>query len=710
VPAKAAIGLPIVDFSANVTQGTAPFDVLFSDNSSSATGWAWFFGDETYAEPWVEMNASSGWSPRMYHTAAAVPDGHIVLTGGWRDTQKTDTWVSADKGATWTLMNESAECSGRTGLSSAGMRDNSVILTGGDDDYYFMNDVWRSVNYGATWTLVNGSAGWSARESHSTVVLPDESNSIVLTGGWDGDTTNDTWRSMDGGATWTLMNVSSGWKARFSHCTVALADNSIVLMGGNTGHGKLQNDTWRSTDGGASWVLVNVSSGWEARARHTCVVMPDDSIVLMGGKISGSYANDAWRSMDGGATWMCINTSAVFWYRDGQTSVALPDGSIVLTGGDYWLNDTWRFMPAGSSAQNPSHAYTLPGTYQVSLQVTNALGFNSTRRTGYITVTPPAAPVANFTGTPTLGIVPLNVSFTDLSTNGPTAWNWSFGDGTFSSGRNPNHMYTASGTYTVSLNASNAGGCDIKTENGYVNVTNAPGRIGVVRNNNTWLLDASGNGTYGAGDLSYVFGKAGDVYVTGDWNTDGKTKIGVVRNSNTWLLDASGNGAYGAGDLTYVFGKAGDVFVTGDWNTDGKTEIGVVRNNNTWLLDASGNGAYGAGDLTYVFGKAGDVFVTGDWNTDGKTEIGVVRNNNTWLLDASGNGAYGAGDLTYVFGKAGDVFVTGDWNTDGKTEIGVVRNNNTWLLDASGNGAYGAGDLSYVFGKTSDTYVTGKWV
>lgn len=60
------------------------------------------------------------------------------------------------------------------------------------------------------------------------------------------------------------------------------------------------------------------------------------------------------------------------------------------------------------------------------------------------------------------------------------------------------------------------------------------------------------------------------------------------------MLDASGNGVYGAGDLTYIFGKAGDVFVTGDGNSDSKTEIGVVRNSNTWLLDASGNGAYGA--------------------------------------------------------------------------------------------------------------------
>jgi outer membrane protein assembly factor BamB len=239
--------------------------------------------------------------------------------------------------------------------------------------------------------------------------------------------------------------------------------------------------------------------------------------------------------------------------------------------------------------------------------------------------------------------------------------------------------------------------------------TGSSGRIGVVRSGTTWLLDRNGNGSYGAGDLTYSFGKAGDKPVTGDWNTDGRTETGVVRSNTTWLLDRSGDGKYGAGDLTYTFGKAGDVPVTGDWDGDGMTEIGVVRSNTTWLLDRSGDGKYGAGDLTYTFGKAGDVPVTGDWDHDGMTEIGVVRSGKTWLLDASGNGAYGAGDLTYNFGKAGDVPVTSDWDHDGMTEIGVVRSSTTWLLDASGNGAYGAGDYTYTFGKAGDKPVTGKW-
>jgi hypothetical protein len=210
-----------------------------------------------------------------------------------------------------------------------------------------------------------------------------------------------------------------------------------------------------------------------------------------------------------------------------------------------------------------------------------------------LTIVPP---VADYTGFPVTGIAPLNVAFTDLSKNFPSSWNWSFGDGSLdSSSPNPEHTYVLGGSYTVSLMVTNAAGSDSETKIHFINVTNATTEIGVVRNSNMWILDASGNGAFGPGDFQYTYGKAGDVYVTGDWNTDGKTEIGVVRNGNMWILDASGNGAFGPGDLQYTYGKAGDMYVTGDWNADGKTGIGVVRNGNMWILDASGNGAFGPG-------------------------------------------------------------------------------------------------------------------
>jgi PKD repeat protein len=83
-------------------------------------------------------------------------------------------------------------------------------------------------------------------------------------------------------------------------------------------------------------------------------------------------------------------------------------------------------------------------------------------------------PVADFSASPVSGAAPLAVSFTDLSTNAPTAWLWSFGDGTTSTERNPTHTYAAAGVYDVSLRASNAMGSNTKLRNDYVSVAPPP--------------------------------------------------------------------------------------------------------------------------------------------------------------------------------------------------------------------------------------------
>jgi len=63
------------------------------------------------------------------------------------------------------------------------------------------------------------------------------------------------------------------------------------------------------------------------------------------------------------------------------------------------------------------------------------------------------------------------VSFTDLTTNEPSSWNWNFGDGNTSTQQNPVHTYTSSGTYTVQLTATNAVGQGTQTSQNLVTVT-----------------------------------------------------------------------------------------------------------------------------------------------------------------------------------------------------------------------------------------------
>lgn len=393
---------PEAAFSGTPISGTAPLTVTFADESTdSPTGWAWFFGDESYTQAWTEETGDSQWSGRGGSSIAAMPDGSIILTGGISSLNytkeasiKNETWRSTDYGKTWTLQNAYSGWMPRYGHNSVVTPDGTIVLMGGQAGYEnvtMFNDTWQSADYGKTWTQVNTSSGWSARYYPASVAMPD--GSIVLMGGRDDSERlkNDVWQSDDFGTTWTLVNANPGWSERSAHTAVAMPDESIILMGG-WDDTSAQNDTWQSDDNGKTWSLVNVSSGWAARQAPVSVVMPDESILLIGGDTNDDhYLNDMWRSTDSGITWTLVNANTGWTPRVHPSGVAMPDGSIVLMCGwddDTIYNDTWRLRPAGSTDQNPTHTYTVAGTYPVTLQAFNADGY--TRTTRNITVTQPA--------------------------------------------------------------------------------------------------------------------------------------------------------------------------------------------------------------------------------------------------------------------------------------------------------------------------------
>jgi len=87
------------------------------------------------------------------------------------------------------------------------------------------------------------------------------------------------------------------------------------------------------------------------------------------------------------------------------------------------------------------------------------------------TVTPPPAPVADFTTSgPRSGLPPLTVAFVDRSTGDVTGWNWDFGDGGTATSQSPTHIYTLPGTYTVTLTVVNLTGDDSEVKTGYITV------------------------------------------------------------------------------------------------------------------------------------------------------------------------------------------------------------------------------------------------
>ena len=117
---------------------------------------------------------------------------------------------------------------------------------------------------------------------------------------------------------------------------------------------------------------------------------------------------------------------------------------------------SWTFGDGTTSAlQNPSHAYQTGGTFTVTLKASNAGGSGIVSKALTAKVAPP---VAAFNFSPSAPASGQAVLFKDTSTGKPTSWSWTFGDGTTSALQNPSHAYSAAGTFTVTLKASNAGG------------------------------------------------------------------------------------------------------------------------------------------------------------------------------------------------------------------------------------------------------------
>jgi hypothetical protein len=338
--------------------------------------------------------------------------------------------------------------------------------------------------------------------------------------------------------------------------------------------------------------------------------MPDGSIVLTGGQDFDGYdsgaKNDTWRSMDYGATWTQVNANAGWTVRDSHSSVVMPDRSIVLMGGNGgsggYKNDTWRLMPAGSSVlmdkigvfRNSTHLFYLD--YNGN-GVWNGASIDRQYNFG-ITGDIPVSGDWNSDGKTEIGVFRNSTHLFYLDYNGNGAWNGASVDRQYNFG------------ISGDIPATGDWNADGRTE------------IGVFRNStHLFYLDYNGNGAWNGAsiDKSYNFGITGDTPISGDWNADFITEIGVFRNStHLFYLDYNGNGVWNGAvtDRQYNFGISGDIPVTGDWNSDGRSEIGVFRNStHLFYLDYNGNSMWNGAsiDRQYNFGITGDKPVTGKW-------------------------------------------------------------------------------------------------
>jgi gliding motility-associated-like protein len=142
------------------------------------------------------------------------------------------------------------------------------------------------------------------------------------------------------------------------------------------------------------------------------------------------------------------------------------------------LTYEWDFGGLGTSTQqNPEFLFTIPGSYDIELVVTNGTDYDTLTRENYIVYF--NSPNADFSSpSDLLGCLPLTVDFTDGSTPGDgdiTSWSWFFGDGSESEETNATYTYTTAGDFDVILEVQDENGCqDIMEKEEFVSVKNPP--------------------------------------------------------------------------------------------------------------------------------------------------------------------------------------------------------------------------------------------
>lgn len=139
----------------------------------------------------------------------------------------------------------------------------------------------------------------------------------------------------------------------------------------------------------------------------------------------------------------------------------------------------WNFGDPGNninsgSLTNAVHTYTKAGCFLVTLSGTvpeEPPGTGTCLVTATQSVCVPLVADFNFT------VNCLKVNFNNLTTflpgTGPITWLWNFGDASTSTLEHPMHTYAAGGTYTVTLTATNPGGC-VSTDTMMVVVAGPP--------------------------------------------------------------------------------------------------------------------------------------------------------------------------------------------------------------------------------------------
>lgn len=288
---------------------------------------------------------------RQYHTATLLDDGRVLIAGG-KDVNGTLRSAEIYDPVTGSFTATSANTGGMTvarqSHTASKLPNGKVLITGGysGSAYLATAEIFDPAGNGGAGTFTATDSMDYARSDHAAT--PISGNRVLITGGQNGSVLNtaEIFDPAGNGGAGTFTATGPMSTARRLHTATRLGDGRVLVAGGTTST-SISSSSTNITDKaeiyspaadatGSFTQVINLMIS--KRREHTATLLNSGKVLIAGGLLSSNYLASAEifdpATGAAGAGTFTATASPMAIGHGNHTAILLPSGKVLVAGGN----------------------------------------------------------------------------------------------------------------------------------------------------------------------------------------------------------------------------------------------------------------------------------------------------------------------------------------------------------------------------------------